>query len=82
MFYLFEISLLNKYVNQFKSLKYEVDKKKIKVFWCDISILIINILNILYLLYSIYYKIYLSTDEVFDRNLVCKINFWKNKYIL
>ena len=27
-------------------------------------------------------KIYLSTDEVFDRNLVCKINFWKNKYII
>ena len=26
-------------------------------------------------------KIYLSTDEVFDRNLVCKINFWNYKYI-
>ena len=25
-------------------------------------------------------KIYLSTDEVFDRNLVCKINSWKNKF--
>ena len=25
-------------------------------------------------------KIYLITDEVFDRNLVCKINFWNDKY--
>ena len=24
-------------------------------------------------------ELYLSTDEVFDRNLVCKINSWKNK---
>ena len=28
------------------------------------------------------FLIYLSTDEVFDRNLVCKINFFKNKFII
>ena len=27
-------------------------------------------------------KTYLSTDEVFDRNLVCKTNFLKNKFIV